>query len=180
MRVAKCGLVLAAMLVAMNVAAFAGMQPTRLAGGTKIQLELTEQLKSGDSKEGQTVHYIVKGNVVDADRRIIIKDGAQAFGTVTRSKNHGMFGKKGKLDFTVEYAMAVDGTKVPLRSGQQAKGKSGTANVIGGVLLAGPAGFLLKGGNIVLKIGTAIPALVEKDTVVKVWTSTKKRSPARR
>lgn len=157
------------LLPAQGTIAMAAMTRVTLPAGAKVQLELAEQLKSGEAKEGQTVKYFVRGSVIDDKRSVIIKDGAEAFGTVTKSKKKGYFGKKGKLEFTVDYAVAVDGTRISLRSEQKTKGKSGTGNVVGAVIIAGPVGFLLKGGNVVVKTGTMIPAYVDKNTSVKVW-----------
>jgi hypothetical protein len=141
-------------------------EKTVLPAGTKISLELAEQLKSGDSKVGQTVHYFVQGDVTDDHGRILIKNGAPAFGTVTKSKDHGHFGRKGKLEFTVDYVTAVDGTHIPLRATQEINGKSHTAAVVVGMVFLSVFSGFLKGKNVVVKQGTLIPAYADSNVAI--------------
>jgi hypothetical protein len=138
-----------------------------LASGTKLQLELAEELSSKTAQEGDIVVYYAAANVLSPTKEILIKKGARATGKVTMAKRARMFGKKGQLEFTVEEIEAVDGTKVPLRSTVEKNGKGRGTTMVAVAALVSVFGVFIKGKNVTVKSGTLVEAYVDYDTVIE-------------
>jgi hypothetical protein len=99
--------------------------------------------------------------VFDKHHQVLIPAGSYAYGTVTRSKGSGMFGKRGELQFTCEYAVLPNGDHVPLTG--SSIGGSGTNDMgqtAAVTLLVSPLGLLIKGGTIIINQGTPITMYV--------------------
>ncbi|WP_157947565.1 hypothetical protein [Abditibacterium utsteinense] len=145
-----------------------------VAEGTKIRLSLGQQLTSNRSKKGDEVRFFMKDALLGSNGEILIKSGASATGAVTYAKGAGGFGKKGKLEFSIESITGADGTQIPLRSSQTAHGKS---NILGGpvgIILVAPIMGFIKGKNTRLDVGTQYDAFIDKATwVAPLATATK-------
>ena len=96
----------------------AGPDPAARAGvlpkGTVVSLRLKTDLQSGRDKAGETVLFTVNQNVYSKSHVLLLEKGAPARGHVTESDGRGSLGRAGKLTFTCDYALADDGTHVPL------------------------------------------------------------------
>ena len=87
---------------------------TVLPKGTVVSLRLETDLQSGRDKAGKTVLFTVNQNVYSKSHALLLERGAPARGHVTESNGRGSLGRSGKLKFTCDYALADDGTRVPL------------------------------------------------------------------
>jgi hypothetical protein len=140
----------------------------KLMDGTQISVELLEQLSSNKSRTNQEVRYRVRENIMGPNKEILIRKGAVATGRVIAAKGAGGLGRKGKLDFTIESVEAVDGTKVSLRSQQNARGKSNTGTMAAVTLLVSPLGLFVKGKNAKVEPGTIFETYVNETVEVDV------------
>lgn len=152
----------------------------QLLEGTKIRVELAEELSSRRAHKGQEVRYYVKEAVLGPNKEVLIREGARASGVVTEAKSASRLGKKGKLEFTIESVEAVDGTRVPLRARQEAAGKDQTGTMAAVTLLVSVLGVFIKGKNVTIKQGTLIDAYVDKTVEIEVGgaTTTHNASPS--
>lgn len=92
----------------------------------------------------------------------VIPVGALAWGEVTTADSSGNLGKAGSLTarlLYVEYA----GQKIPISGDTSAKGRTGTAETVVGVLSLGLLGLFAKGNNAKIKAGEKITAFVTDD-----------------
>ena len=122
-----------------------------------VGLLLLDKLMSGRSHVGDIVHYETLANVCDRNGNVLIPAGSPAFGTVTRSKGSGMFGKRGQLEFTCDHVDLPNGEHVPLTgSSIGGSGANGTAATVAVSLLVSPLGLLIKGGTITVNKGTPV------------------------
>lgn len=141
--------------------------------GTRIAARFADSLDSGQVRVGDPVTMDViedlKINGVTA-----IPRGAAVMGRVTAAKGARKMGRGGKLDISFETVTAWDGTKVPVRGADVAKGKGGygagsaTGAVAAGIFFP-PAGalLLLKHGHAsVIEAGTLVTVQVTADTSV--------------
>ena len=138
--------------------------------GAKIRVELAEELSSRRAKKGQEVRYYVKEDVLGPNQEVLIRKGAAVTGIVTEAKSAGGLGRKGKLEFTVESVVAVDGTKVPLRARQNAVGKGQSGAVAAGVILFGVFGGFIKGNNVTIDKGTVFDAFIDRSIEIEIRT----------
>jgi hypothetical protein len=138
-----------------------------LRDGTEVKLKLTKPISSADARVGDRVELEASGDVV-VDGVVLIKKGAPAVGQVTEAQPRKSFGRRGKLNFTIDYVKTVDGQNVRLRSTREAKGADsyGTAGVV--TILAGPFGALVKGKDVELGAGTEFTIFIDGDRTIKL------------
>lgn len=135
---------------------------------TEILLKLITPLKSGKNKVGEVIELQVEKSIKSKDGTALIEDDADAFGTVTVSKKNGAFGKAGKLDFTIDYVEASDGTQIPVRATIENDAANCTgASVVGFLFVSVLSGFF-RGENVSIPSGTIFKAYVHKDTNILV------------
>lgn len=134
--------------------------PVRVEDGTMVEVQLLQTLKSGKDKRDALVRYVVTRDVVIGGQ-LVIEKGARATGKVTESKKAGMFGKAGKLEFTIESVEAVDGSQVRLRAEAGQEGRSNLTAVIAGAILLSVFMVFVKGKNVTFKQGTEFVAYTD-------------------
>jgi type IV secretory pathway VirB10-like protein len=139
-----------------------------LPSGTKIKLELADEVSSKTAEEGDEVVYFVKEDVLSSNKEVLIKKGSRAIGKVTAAKRARSFGRKGKLEFTVEEVEAVDGTLVPLRSSVNKDGKGRVGTMVAVTALVSVFGVFIKGKNVTVKQGTIVDAYVDDNLMIEV------------
>ncbi len=141
--------------------------PMVLKEGTVVLLQTQEKMVSGRIAEGAPVRYKIARDVVAPNGQLLIAYGGFAEGRVTRSRRRGMFGKAGQLEFTVDAATAVDGTRVPLRSSQEMAGKDNKGTVIATALLLTVFTVFIQGKDVELPAATEVAAYVDHDTEIR-------------
>ena len=124
---------------------------------TKIELELITPISSKRSKEGNTFRLKTLENLL-INNVVVIPANQEVLGTITKSRKNGMFGRKGRLEFSINEIKTVNGVTVPLDA--QVKGKGHSDN--GAVSLVG--GLFMKGTNIYYEPGQKFVAVVAADT----------------
>lgn len=140
--------------------------PSVIADGTPIVVMLPKAMTSGGPKVGSTVPLIVRDTVYDADGQILVQSGAEAQATITASKEAKRLLRPGSLDFVVDYATAVDGSKVIVRGMHRKAGKKvGIAARIGISLLFRPL-MLRKGKDVSYPAGMQFAVYVDGDQKV--------------
>ena len=132
-----------------------------LPDGTIVKMQLTKTLSSSSAKVGDTVEYVVEEDVMDTDKNVLIRKGTAGVGEVTVAGKKKMFGKPGKLDFTCDSVVAVDGSKIALRGEQTASGKSRRSSMVAASLLIMPFFVFMKGKDITIKQGTVVTAYAD-------------------
>ena len=130
---------------------------------TKIELELITPISSKRSKEGNTFRLKTLENLLINDV-VVIPANQEVLGTITKSRKNGMFGRKGRLEFSINEIKTVNGVTVPLDAQVKGKGHSdnGAVAVAAAVSLVG--GLFMKGTNIYYEPGQKFVAVVAADT----------------
>src|SRR5690349_13509053 len=89
------------------VASFAATVPsnevasTPAVGSSRLLLELTERLRSGECRVGQRIRFQVAEDFVGVDA-LAVRKGTPALGTVTESRGRGRFGKRASLKVSID------------------------------------------------------------------------------
>jgi len=120
------------------------------------------------------VRYRVLEAILGPNGEVLIEKGAPAYGTVLAARGAGAWGRKGKLSFNVETALAVDSTEVSTRVSQDKSGSTAAGGFIGNALLFGVLGGFVRGKNAKLAAGTELVAFVDRDT----WVMPRGAAPA--
>jgi hypothetical protein len=124
--------------------------------GTLVEVELSDSISSNYLKVGDLVNFTVAHPVQVGGVTVIERDaGAKA--RITRSKKAGYWGRSGKLEWTMQEVIAVDGSRIPLRFTSGQKGTGATGKVAAGIVVTGilffpaaPLWGFKKGKNAVL------------------------------
>lgn len=164
--VAQAAPVAQAAAVPMVISASSG---TVLPQGTTVRLRTLMPLSSQDAKVGQPVDLEVAEDVM-LNGRVVIPRGSPASGDVTLVKKKGMWGKSGKLEARV-LSVRANGANVSVRGTIGDKGDTGTAGVIGAVVVLPIAGFFVTGTSASLPAGTGATATLEADLPVQFGES---------
>ena len=113
--------------------------------GTPVEVELVSTASGQDLKVGDVVDFKVV-LPVQVGGIIIINKDAPAKARITKAKKSGHWGRAGKLEWAMQEAVGVDGTRIPLRftKGTAGDSKGGTVAVgaVATTVLLGPLGLL--------------------------------------
>ena len=134
--------------------------------GTRFKLVLLDTLKSNKLEKNDVVHYALLEDLRGPNGVVLIPKGTGAEGVIVEAKGGRSMGRKGKLDFTIDYISTAADGKVPLRSNQSSDGKSRTGTVIAVSLLLTPLGLFMKGKSVTVPRGEIIEAYVNDTTTL--------------
>jgi hypothetical protein len=140
-------------------------QEITIPDGTEVKLLLKNPLSSATAQPEQRVEFTASEAVVVRGVTVIEK-GAAAVGHVTEAQPKKGFGRKGKLNFSIDIVQSVSGENIRLRSSKTASGSDsyGTAGVV--TLLTGPLGALVKGKDVEVPAGTEFTIYIDGDRKV--------------
>ena len=142
---------------------------------TEIPLKFSQSLHSRAAKAGDTIEFQLAEDLKVADA-VVVKKGARALGSVTRSNNPNSLGRGGELYLRVEFLKAGR-SLIKVRGdagGKQGRHICWVCGVGGLPLLGGVGGLVLilgsGGKQYVIKEGTPITAYVAEDIELAVLT----------
>ncbi|MDA2937719.1 hypothetical protein MYX75_05585, partial [Acidobacteria bacterium AH-259-A15] len=147
-----------------NLLSFDEMSRTEvvLRDGTEVKLRLVKTVSSETARVGDRVDFEVVEDVM-VDGVTVIQEGAKARGEVIEARKKKSFGRRGKLNFTIEVVEAVDGQHIRLRTTKELEGdeQHGKAAVV--TILTGPFGWFVKGKNIEVPAGEEYTIYINGD-----------------
>lgn len=135
--------------------------------GTIIDVELLEELSSKKNHVDDDVKLKTLDNIIINDV-IVVQAGALVEGKVTKCTSSGLFGRAGKLEFTINSVRSINGVDIPLQytDFKEAGSDDGAVAVAAVVTLIG--GLFMKGKNVSFPAGTKMSAKVVADTDLNV------------
>lgn len=134
--------------------------------GTVIRVRLNETLDSRTADMGELVTLEVVDPIA-IDGITVIEAGAKVTGKITESVKNKNLGRKGKLDFTIDFAKAVDGQNVPLTSSIKQGGKDAVVGVVAAAAIINPLALLIKGKAAIINKGTEFNCYVARSVDIK-------------
>jgi hypothetical protein len=141
----------------------ASVSSAEVTTGMALKLKFLESIRSGRSKRGDMIRFAVVDDVKTSDGRILIPDGTKAFGTVTNSRSSGLLGRRGALDFSVDYTYSWDNKKVELTANKEKRGGGSQGATIAAGIIIAPIALLFRGSNISVQEGTELTAYLAED-----------------
>jgi hypothetical protein len=130
--------------------------------GTLLRLALLDNLSSATNNVDDAVNFEVTEDVKVGDIVAIAK-GATARGHVVEAQPKRRMGRAGKLNFTVDYVKAPDGSNLRLRASSARQGEDKSGTVIVGTVLLGGLFLLMRGKDVNIPKGTQFNAYVDGD-----------------
>lgn len=156
----KIDLILLSAIVILSFYSLGFAQEITIKAGTPIPVRLLDDLDSDTATAGQLVRFEATRNVKVEDRVVIIA-GSEVIGEVTHSQKKGSLGKEGNLFLVVRHAVAVDGTRIPLRANLSKTGEEKVA-------LSWMVCPFIKGTGARIPAMTETKAYVDYDTVINL------------
>lgn len=135
--------------------------------GSVIRVRMLETLDSKLAKMGDIVNLEATEPFM-VDGITLIEPGAKVVGKVIEATKNKSMGRKGKLDFTIDYVRAKDGQNIPLSSNIKQGGKDEVVGVVAAAVLISPLALFIKGKSAVVEKGTEFSVYVTKSVNVSV------------
>lgn len=134
-----------------------------LRSGTEVPLVIREELTTEKKKlrVGQRFQMEVANNV-EMNGVTVIPAGTPATGEITEVRNKGMWGKSGYIGARA-VSLRLGDRSVRLTGTFDDKGVTGTAGVVGAVVLIPIAGFFMTGTSAKIPMGSATKAFLDED-----------------
>jgi hypothetical protein len=131
--------------------------------GTPVPVALSQPLttKGKNLKVGQPVRLEVAQDVL-LNGRVAIPARSPVEGVLTHVRNKGMWGKSGaiRLDIT---SVDINGTKIRLTGEMDSRGETGTAGVVGSLVVLPVAGFFVTGTSAEMPLNMPGRAFLDQD-----------------
>lgn len=134
---------------------------------TVINVELTSELSSKKAKVGDIVPLKTLENII-INNVVVVPAGTKVEGVVTKATGSGLFGRSGKLEFSINSVKALNGVEIPLEHTtiREAGSDGGAVAVAAVVSVVG--GLFMKGKNVSFPAGSKFNAVVTADTDLNV------------
>ena len=135
--------------------------------GTVIRVRLLESLDSRQAKMGDIVNLEATEPVM-VDGVMLVEPGAKVVGKVVDAVKNKSMGRKGKLDFSIDFVRAKDGQNIPLSSNIKQGGKDEVVGVVAAAVIVSPLALFIKGKAAVIEKGTEFSVYVSKSVSITV------------
>jgi hypothetical protein len=137
-----------------------------LRAGTEVPLRMEQSLDSNDKtvREGNQIRMSVASDV-RLGNLVVIPAGSPATGEVTDVRHKGMWGKSGRIVGRV-LNVRVGDRLIRLTGSFDDKGVTGTAGVVGAVVLLPIAGFFMTGTSAKIPAGGGVKAFLDEDLTI--------------
>ena len=134
-----------------------------LRAGAAVPVALSEFLttKGKNLKVGQRVRLEVAQDVM-VNGRLVIPARSPVEGELTEVRNKGMWGKSGAIHLRILSAN-VNGTTIRLTGDMDTRGDTGTAGVVGSIVVLPLAGFFVTGTSAEMPLNMPGRAFLDQD-----------------
>jgi len=134
-----------------------------LRAGAPIPVVLSEFLttKGKGLKVGQRVQLEVAQDVL-LNGRVVIPARSPVDGILTQVRNKGMWGKSGAIHLHIN-SVNINGTNIRLKGDMDTRGETGTAGVVGALVVLPVAGFFVTGTSAEMPLNMPGRAFLDQD-----------------
>ncbi len=134
-----------------------------LRAGAPIPVVLSEFLttKGKSLKVGQRVQLEVAQDVL-LNGRVVIPARSPVEGVLTHVRNKGMWGKSGAIQLHIN-SVNINGTSIRLKGDMDSRGETGTAGVVGAIVILPVAGFFVTGTSAEMPLNMPGRAFLDQD-----------------
>jgi len=134
-----------------------------LRAGAPVPVVLSEPLttKGKNLKVGQRVRLEVAQDVM-LNGRLVIPARSPVEGVLTEVRNKGMWGKSGAIRLHIN-SVSINGTTIRLTGDMDTRGDTGTAGVVGSIVVLPIAGFFVTGTSAEMPLNMPGRAFLDQD-----------------
>lgn len=138
-----------------------------LKAGVFVPLILSQNVDSEELNSGDEVLFTVASDVA-VGRKVVIKAGTLARGSVIHIEERGMVGQAGKVTVGYQQTESVDGQSILLRGQKTWEGDDEAAGTVAAGVILCPLFLMNKGDRAAAGEGTQVRAIVASDYKVKI------------
>ena len=134
-----------------------------LRAGAPVPVVLSQFLttKGKGLKVGQRVQLEVAQDVL-LNGRVVIPARSPVEGVLTHARNKGMWGKSGAIQLQIK-SVTINGTNIRLKGDMDSRGETGTAGVVGAIVILPIAGFFVTGTSAEMPLNMPGRAFLDQD-----------------
>jgi hypothetical protein len=134
-----------------------------LRAGAPVPVVLSEALttKGKHLKVGQSVELEVAQDVL-LNGRVAIPARSPVAGVITEVRNKGMWGKSGAIHVHIN-SVNINGVNIRLKGDMDTRGETGTAGVVGALVVLPVAGFFVTGTSAEMPLNMPGRAFLDQD-----------------
>jgi len=134
-----------------------------LRAGAPVPVVLSEFLttKGKHLKVGQPVQLEIAQDVL-LNGRVVIPARSPVGGVITEVRNKGMWGKSGGIHLQIK-SVNINGTDIRLKGEMDSRGETGTAGVVGALVVLPVAGFFVTGTSAEMPLNMPGRAFLDQD-----------------
>lgn len=134
-----------------------------LRAGAPIPVVLSEFLttKGKGLKVGQRVQLEVAQDVL-LNGRVVVPARSPVEGVLTHVRNKGMWGKSGAIRLHIN-SVNINGSNIRLKGDMDTRGETGTAGVVGAIVVLPIAGFFVTGTSAEMPLNMPGRAFLDQD-----------------
>jgi hypothetical protein len=110
--------------------------PVQIPEGTVVEVETARAISSANVSVGTPITFLVTRRVF-VNNVLAIDRGAVAKAHIVKTRPAGGWGRPGMLAWEMEYVVAVDGTRIPIKVAGKQKGANRSMAIAGGALATG-------------------------------------------
>ena len=149
-----------------------------LRAGAPVPVALSEHLttKGKRLKVGQRVQLEVAQDVL-LNGQVVIPARSPVEGVLTEVRNKGMWGKSGAIRLHIN-SVNINGTNIRLKGDMDTRGETGTAGVVGALVVLPVAGFFVTGTSAEMPLNMPGRAFLDQDIALAPITSSSLTAPA--
>jgi hypothetical protein len=138
-------------------------QANVLRAGAPVAVVLSELLttKGKHLKVGQRVQLEVAQDVL-LNGRVAIPARSPVEGVLTEVRNKGMWGKSGAIHLHIS-SVNINGANIRLKGDMDTRGETGTAGVVGAIVVLPVAGFFVTGTSAEMPLNMPGRAFLDQD-----------------
>ena len=137
-----------------------------LRAGAPVPVVLSQALttKGKGLKVGQRIQLEVAQDVL-LNGRVVIPARSPVEGVLTHVRNKGMWGKSGAIALQIK-SVNINGTIIRLKGDMDSRGQTGTAGVVGALVVLPLAGFFVTGTSAEMALGMPGRAFLDQDVAL--------------
>jgi hypothetical protein len=134
-----------------------------LRAGAPVPVVLSQALttKGKGLKVGQRVQLEVAQDVL-LNGRVVVPARSPVEGVLTHVRNKGMWGKSGAIALQIK-SVNINGSNIRLRGDMDSRGETGTAGVVGAIVVLPIAGFFVTGTSAEMPLNMPGRAFLDQD-----------------
>ena len=134
-----------------------------LRAGAPVPVALSEFLTTKGKRliVGQRVQLEVAQDVL-LNGRVVIPARSPVEGVLTEVRNKGMWGKSGGIHLQIK-SVNINGTDIRLKGEMDSRGETGTAGVVGAIVVLPVAGFFVTGTSAEMPLNMPGRAFLDQD-----------------